>query len=345
MTHPDAAMDEALLEEAMIRRQRMAAPSWSVEDDARLEAWLQADERHAQAFARSGAVFDIFEPHAAAPELLAARRALLGRVRRMTRDRAQGWSLRLPGRRIAAGLAAAALLLAAGGYGLVQRGDIYQTGRGERRVVTLDDGSKLSLDAQTKVQVHYGRDARKLRLLRGQARFDVAHNLARPFSVRAGGRTVVATGTAFNIDLLGTAMRVTLIEGRVLVYADEAPKAAPGKPAEAPRPVELRSGQQLLSTDRARRQVVAAVDLEETTAWQGGKLVFDDEPLAQAVARVNRYAERKITIADPAAGAIRVSGVFDVGDSNAFLESVTGFLPVAATEGPDGVSLRSTGPN
>lgn len=343
-------ISDAVLEAAAIWRQRVEAPAWNAGDAAGLEAWLAADERHARAYARTVQLWDFLDDHAAAPEMLAARRELLGRVHRMTRERAGGgWLRRASGRRTAAA-AAAVLLLTIGAWPLSQRGDIYQTGRGERRVVTLADGSKLSLDAQTRVRVRYAKNARRLTLVQGQARFDVARDLARPFSVRAGDRTVVATGTAFNIDLLDPTVTITLIEGRVLVYGQQASPIGAAPPilaglkrqlAAAPRPVELRPGDQLISAERADGRVIGAVDLREATAWQGGKLMFDDEPLSDAVARVNRYTERKITIADPAAGAIRISGVFDAGDSNAFLEAVTGFLPVVATEGTDGVSLQS----
>ena len=106
--------------------------------------------------------------------------------------------------------------------------------------------------------------------------------------------------------------------------------------------MELHPGQAVVSAGDARPQLVRAADLDQATAWQEGKLMFDREPLAEAVERVNRYSDRKITIADPRAAAAPVSGVFNTGDVNAFLEAVNGFLPVRVVQGPDGVILQST---
>ena len=341
---PAGDVSDALLETAMMWRQRMDAPEWGVAADAELEAWLQADERHAEAFDRTGALWDFFDQHAAAPEMIAARRALLGRAQKVVRRRVAGAGGRfvpMPSRRMAAVLAGVAVLAAAGAYPLVQRGEVYATDRGERRVVTLDDGSRLSLDAETRVSVRLTRDARRLRLLRGQARFDVAKDATRPFSVRARNATVVATGTAFNIDMLDPRVKVTLIEGRVIVLESPPPSLIPGRePSHArKKAVELRPGEQLVAPENARPQVVAAVDLDEATAWQRGKLMFDQEPLADAVAKVNRYAARRITV-EGAAGAVPVSGVFEAGDTSGFIEAITGFLPIAVVEGADGVTLR-----
>jgi len=335
--HPD------VIETAMIWRQRLDAPDWSAEDDARLETWLGADDSHVRAFERTGRLWDYFDQHAANPELIAARRALLGRVQRVVRQRAAGpgrFAL-MPSRRIAAALMGVAVLAGLSAYPLSQRGDVYSTGRGERRVVALEDGSRVSLDAESRVSVHYSDGARRLKLQKGQARFDVAHDVSRPFSVQARERTVIATGTAFNIDMLKPKVEVTLIEGRVLVVPAEPSRLLPGRKAAAPsKPVEMHAGEQLVAPNDAP-DTLASVDLDEATAWQRGKLMFDQEPLGDAVAKVNRYARRKIVIADAATAAVPVSGVFEAGDTNSFLEAINGFLPVRVVEGADGVILRS----
>lgn len=342
----DREVTDAILETAMMWRQRVEAPDWSIDEDAELEAWLQADERHIRAFERTGQVWDFFDQHGAAPELIAARRALLGRVQRQARGRWNAAGVPLPSRRTAAAAMVAVALLGAGLWPLATQGDVYQTGRGERRVVTLRDGSVLSLDALTRVSVRYSEDARRLTLQRGQARFDVSHDPSRPFSVTARDRTVVATGTAFNIDMLKPEVRVTLIEGRVLILPHQAPLIPLIEHrSKLAKPVELHAGEVLVAARDAPTQVVAKADLDQATAWQKGKLMFDREPLGEAVERVSRYSDRKIVVADPAAAAVPISGVFNIGDVNAFLEAVNGFLPVTVTDGPDGVTLRSVQPS
>lgn len=323
-------LSDDILATAMTWRQRVGEGELSVDDEVALEVWLQADDRHLAAYEQMGEVGAILDPHAASPELIGARRDLLARVHR------QASGARLLGttrRRIAAGAIAASLLVGVGAWPLVGPGEVYDTGRGERRVIILDDGSILSLDAMSRVSVRYAKDARRLKLQRGQARFDVAHDTARPFSVTARGHRVVATGTAFNIDLLKPEMRVTLIEGRVLVLPE-------GEPAKA-RTVELRQGQALVASVTPGPERVAAANLDQTTSWQQGRLVFNEEPLGQAVERVNRYTDRKITVADAQAAQIPLSGTFNAGDLKAFLEAVGEFLPVRVDDSRDGVVIQS----
>lgn len=335
----------ALFERAMIWRQRMEDAAWSADDEAALEVWLQADERHLHVFEVSGEVWSYFDDHVTSPELIGAHRALLGRVQKQALGRWPGVAmmLRPPGRRLAAGLAVAAVVLAGAGlWPLATQGRVYQSGVGERRVVMLQDGSVLSLDALSRVSVRYTKDGRQLTLQRGQARFDVAHDQSRPFTVTARNQTVVATGTAFNIDMIKPEVRVTLIEGRVLVL-----RKIPLIPALASssNPIELRAGQALVTPADAKRPSVQVADIDQATAWQDGKLNFEGEPLADAVERVNRYTDRKIRVADAKAGAVLVYGTFDAGDVDAFIGAVDGFLPVHAVRGPDGVTLQSSTPD
>ena len=332
LTAPPAEPGDAVLDAAAAWRMRVDEPGWSLADEQALAAWLAEDDSHAQAFARTGQVWDFFEEHAAAPEMMRARRDAIDRAQRRAGHRwaGAGWLLRAPApARIAAGIAAA-VVLGAGAWPLVDGVDVYRTGFGERRVVTLDDGSKLSLDGRTRIEVRYTKGARELKLVAGQARFDVARDPLRPFKVAARDQTVVATGTAFNIDVSAPMVCVTLIEGRAIVLDRDALKA---------KPVELRGGQQLVAPVDAP-PVVEVADLGEATAWQQGKIIFDDEPLAQAVERVNRYSERQVVVADAAARAQRVSGVFDAGDMDAFVEAVTYYLPVEAAADDDRIVLR-----
>lgn len=343
MSAPANPREEAptVLQAATVWRMRMDAPDWSAADEAAFQAWLAEDELHRRALERTGQVWDLVDSQAASPDIMVIRRDALDRAQRTARGRLARWRrpmLELPRRRALAAVAAGLLVAAGLGVYPLVAPDIYATGQNERRVVTLADGSTLSLDAMTRVSVAYSDDARRLRLLKGQARFDVAHDVSRPFSVRARDRTVVATGTAFNIDVFGGQARVTLIEGRVLVMP-AAPR--PGQAAPAAKPVELRAGEQLVASDDAPVKVVVGIDLQQATAWQQGKLMFDKAPLAEAVARMNRYSQQKIIVADPATGAVLVSGAFDAGNTRGFLEAVTTYLPVTATDGPEGVTLRS----
>jgi transmembrane sensor len=323
-------MDEdaelTLLAEASAWRVRLSEAEQ--ESDPAFEAWLAAGAAHQAAWGQVQASWDFLGDHAAAPEVLAIRRGALGRARRAGRAR---WASP-PLRNVAAGFAAVALVAAVfGGYWAANRPDSYQTALGERRVVTLRDGSRISLDADSLVKVRYRERSRDLILVRGQARFDVAHDVERPFSVIARDQKVIATGTAFNVDLMGRQVLVTLIEGHVVVVDEHAAE----RPGAKPKPVELVSGQRL-AVAAATPPRVEKVSLERTTAWQSGQLVFADEPLGTVVDRVSRYAVHPVLVGDDAAAAMKLSGVFNTGEPEAFVDIVTRYLPLRAERREDG---------
>jgi transmembrane sensor len=272
---------------------------------------------------------------------MAARRDALDRARRSSRWR---W-VRL-GRygRVAAGAVAAAVACVTiyiGVAGDFAMADDYHTKLGERETVTLLDGSRVTLDSATEVKVHYTAGARRLELLSGQARFDVAHDARRPFTVQARNETVLATGTAFNIDLMGPSVVVTLIQGRVTVLTDHQPerlleiirpRASSGQPSTPS--VALAAGQQLIAVPAAPPRIEAA-SLDRTSAWESGQLAFDDESLASVAERVSRYTAHPVTVA-PDAASLKMSGIFNAGDLSTFVDTVTHYLPVEASNAPDG---------
>lgn len=335
-----AAVTDEMLEAAMLWRERIDGGEWSVDDEAGFEIWLQADERHALAYEEIRELCGFIDQNAASPELIGTRKEVLASVHRRASRRWTGPAVvfRAPTRRAIAAVLVAGVVASAGAWALVGRGDVYQTDRGERRAVILDDGSVLSLDAMSKVTVRYTKGERRLMLKRGQARFDVAHDTSRPFSVTAGDREIIATGTAFNVDMLAPEVRVTLIEGRVIVR-QQGRGVIRSAPA-GPKAVALRAGQSLVAKESGGPPTVASADLAQATAWQQGQLVFNNEPLAQAVERMNRYSNRRIAVADDAVGAITVSGTFNAGDVEAFVDSANSFLPVHAVNGPDGIILE-----
>ena len=310
---------------------------------ADLEFWLAEDPRNRAAWRLAQELWAGLGDLATEPELLAARRDALDRARRASRARWRGGAAR---GRLAAAMAAGLIVAAGLGYAGWRAAEPahYVTALGERRVVRLADGSVVTLDSGTRLDVRYSRDARRLWLRDGQARFDVAHDVTRPFQVRARDRTVVATGTSFNVEVLGAKVLVTLIEGRVTVLKARAPAGSAPALGIAEAPVPLLPGQRLVAdaAPTATAARVEAADVDRVTAWEGGKLVFDDEPLASVAAQVSRYSDRPVVVSDRRAGDVRVSGVFSAGDLDTFVDTVTQYLPVSARTAPDGaVSLHS----
>ncbi|MFC5345567.1 FecR domain-containing protein [Brevundimonas staleyi] len=312
---------------------RMADPDLTPAERDAFRAWLDTDPVNPGLFQTAIEAWAITADQADDPDMIVLRAAAIGTLRRVNRRRAwSGWAA-----------AAAAMVVLAAGAGLWQARlpMIYETGIGERRLVALADGSKLSLDADSEVRVRFDHGRRRLALERGRARFSVAKDPLRPFSVMAGDKTVVATGTAFSVERLGPEVRVILYEGGVTVLTGtDRGERTPVRVADTAKTVEqaLRPGGALILQAAQAEAVLTAADTGPSLAWEGGQLVFVDEPLAAAVARINRYADRPLGIGDAAAGRVRISGVFNAGSTTAFVEGVTATFPIEARQ-RDGTTI------
>ena len=146
-----------------------------------------------------------------APEMLELRRQALSRLRRAGASRWHTRKVKLSAAVAAVVIGAVALYLG------LHLPTYYKTDIGERRVVALPDGSRISMDSDTRVRVVYQKTARSITLDRGRSRFDVAHDSNRPFTVTAGPRTVVAVGTSFDVERLQSTVLITLIQGQVVI--------------------------------------------------------------------------------------------------------------------------------
>ena len=312
-------------EEAAIWCMRLAEDRLTPEEQRSFDAWL-AVPGHAEMFDDALMVWRMTESAANRPEIIDARAEALDAFRqansrrwRRTVSRRWYWP---------AGIVAAMLLLVSSGVALLHDpAHLYETGVGERRVAMLEDGSRLSLDAATEVEVQMAGDQRRLTLLSGRAKCDVAKDPLRPFSVTVGNKLVVATGTSFSVELLDDQVRVFLYEGHVEVLERRSlaarPVQVPLRNMKTPADQALVPGRELVTPLAAGTATVGAADLPRSLLWEAGQLSFDNEPLRSAVARMNRYAREPLAVADPATAAIRVNGVFDAGDTEAFVEGVT----------------------
>jgi transmembrane sensor len=194
------------------------------------------------------------------------------------------------------------------------------------RTETLSDGSRVTLNANSRVSVAFTRQSRTLTLLSGEAHFEVAKDAKRPFRVRAGPTEVVAVGTVFDVDKEAAETKVTLLEGRVDVRA--LAEDGTGGVVVA----TLQPSQQLsLAQDGHVLSQKAVLSVDNVTAWQRGLINFDDLPLSEALGQINRYSTVTITVADPSLATKRVSGVFRVGDTKAFVSAIERYFGLKAT--------------
>lgn len=322
---------------------RLAAGLPSLEDQADFEAWLASDTANRAAFEQTAAMWHGAAAIAHIPEVVAVRADALEAFRAANGKR---WSSRVVTRwRALEAVAACLLLVMIASYVIQGRPEIYVTAVGERRLVKLEDGSRISLDADTKVEVAYSNDRRRVRLLGGRAKFDVAQDPRRPFTVAAGDRLIVATGTAFSVELLQKQMRVVLYQGHVAVLED-------GASDQPPRHVHLRAervaadqalnpGTEMVASLDRPVASVGPVDAVRSLSWEGGQLTFNDEPLGLAAEQVNRYSDLKINVVGSAA-RIPISGAFNAGDTEGFIDGVRALYPLAASRVGDTITLTKS---
>ena len=321
-----SALPDVALEEAATWLMRFHEGPFSLEQELELELWLNAHAANREALAHVSQAWQSVGEAADLPELISARADALGAMHAAAnRDR---WQVPFPGRWKAVGALAACLLLAiVVAFHSLPGGETYRTAVGERRVIALADGSRLSLDAASAVEVRYDKERRALRLLSGRAKFDVAKDPRRPFAVSVGERMVVATGTAFGVELVHSEVRVTLYEGSVAVLengpADQAPRPVLSANGKTPVDRALTPGTALVvPAARSAFARIEAVDVPRTLSWEQGQLVFSDEPLAVAMERVNRYSAATLKIEDAATAALPISGAFNAGDTEGFVDGV-----------------------
>ncbi|MFT3978353.1 MAG: FecR domain-containing protein, partial [Sphingomonas bacterium] len=195
---------------------------------------------------------------------------------------------------------------------------LYQTARGEQRTIRLADGSEVTLDTATRLEVAPSGPERRLRLLGGQAFFRVAKDHAHPFVVAVGANAVTALGTRFAVRTDIDRFSVTLVEGSVRVDTPAAGRATILKPGS-------------MLTEQAHEVTVSAAN-DRATGWMSGRLKFEATPLAVAVAEMNRYAARKLVLADPALADRPISGVFRTDGAPAFVRALEAAGIVRADE-------------
>lgn len=204
---------------------------------------------------------------------------------------------------------------------------LYVTAIGERRRVTLEDGSVVTLNTDSRAVVRIGEQRRDVTLARGQALFEVARDETRPFVVSAGNRTVTALGTAFDVRILSDSLEVVLIEGKVAVEQRVTEKPATGASDDI---AVLKPGEQLVVTT-ARADAAPQIrraDVERAVSWREGHLIFHSDRLEHVIAEINRYRTQPLVLADSSLGDLRISGVVNTANTAVFVETMTTYYPL-----------------
>ncbi len=302
---------------------RLHGPHRTPELEAGFRAWLAADPENARQFER---VTEVWEAGATPVPGIA-------RVGHWQED-----SPSSPTRKWLLAAAVAIVLVGAGTWtaNTFWLNPTYATGIGEQRIVRLSDGTRITLNSDSRVAVTYRDIERRVRVERGEAYFEVARDTARPFLVRAGEHQVKALGTAFIVryDPLRTA--VTLVEGKIAVSSLPA-SGTSGLPeqsdkdqtrADNPEPPDIRTvtylnpGQRVVFA-KAKPPTLDEPRIEAVTAWRRGEVMLDKTALTDAIAEMNRYDKTTLVIDDPAIADLQISGIYHTGDSETFAKMIS----------------------
>jgi transmembrane sensor len=269
--------------------------------EARVHAWLGESEDHRSAFNRMTLVWE-----RTSEIRMRARGDTV--VSQTARSRFTPWAVAL-----AASLVFAGVILV-----YRWRDNAVVTGVGQQQVRMLPDGTRIVLNTDTRLEVNYDEHARRVQLIRGEAWFDVSKRPTWPFIVSVGSQEIRALGTSFLVrhdDIQD--LSVTLVEGRISV--------APIARNDEARPQDLKilaPGQRLIVSQN-HASTVDRPELNRVTAWERGRVEFEETPLEDAANEMNRYSTSHVTVADAGVARLRIGGVFRAGDSDEFVRIVT----------------------
>lgn len=301
----------------------------SPDEEQALDAWLAGDPRRVGAYGKVRAMAVHTErARGLAPNFDPAKFQT-----RATRPAFSRRGVLLAGGgAIAASVAGVAVV----GLSLMDRGQRYNTRLGEVKVTPLADGSVMTLNTASRVVVNFSDTQRSIRLLEGEALFDVAKDAARPFVVFAGDTLVRAVGTSFTVRRLGDAPVQVLVREGVVEVGRRAGAATA-------QPVRVNTNTRAVASSSSGAAIMAApvapAVIGRELAWREGRIAFEGETLGQAAAQFSRYSETRIVINDPAIAAEEITGLFQANDPVGFAQAIAASFELRAEVGAGEVRL------
>lgn len=275
--------------------------SWTEADQARLDEWLGAHTANLIAYLRADHIWQRSDRIAALkskPKVKAQRPIQNSWPQTMLL-------------RVVAGFGIAALLavIASVEFSGAEYAT-YATAVGERKVLTLPDGSRIELNTNSTLRLAKEEGKSEAVLDKGEAYFDIKHNPKRPFVVAAHGRRIVDVGTKFVVRNDKDALKISMLEGRVALSSSETGAGAS---------TELETGDVALATPATTRIIRSNTrSLVDAASWRKGYLTFRPETLADAVAEFNRYNDIKLSVQGADLGSKQIYGTFRTTDVDVF---------------------------
>ncbi|WP_312054064.1 FecR family protein [Brevundimonas diminuta] len=281
------------------------ADGLSSEEQARLDAWLNAAAEHKTVFWRLEYIWE-------KTGRLVALRGPDTLAEAVTEAPPPAMPRRVRPRWVAGLAAALAVIVLSSAALLWPRPAHYATDTGERRLVALSDGSRVELNTETRLRTAMSPDSREAWLDKGEAYFEVVHDASRPFTVHMGARSVHVLGTRFSVRRDGDKVQVLVAEGRVRLSGSKADPVS--------RPVVLDRGDVATGMGASVLQSrTSDQHVDDQLAWRRGLLVFDQITLADAAVEFNRYNQTQLKVLDSQTAAIRIGGSFEATNVEAFV--------------------------
>jgi transmembrane sensor len=332
LAFPDMA---ALDAEAAAWVARFDAGDVSAKDQAAFQAWLNRSALHREAIAEYGSFWSEFDKLGQLTGSIGAEREFGTRAKR---------SLQFSGAKywLAACAASVLVMVAAGGVILRETPDrpstqqaparhaaaprasvrqSYATAIGAQKKFTLADGSVVTLNTNSRIDVDIRGHSRDVHLVRGEAFFDVVHDKTRPFTVYADRYVVRDIGTAFAVRLLDKCLvNVRVTKGSVEIAAPR----REGKASDEAKSLGIVvAGQDIVFGQKIEHSaVVSDAELGRKLAWRQGQLIYSGQPLAEVLADISRYSDIQIELADPELGNLPVGGAFSVNQTDAIFAAL-----------------------
>lgn len=258
------------------------------------DEWLQADPLHGEAWISMCETMRVVERTPSRP-----------RPYPRTNGFRDGWRATIKrkprGAIVAVAAAACAVVLALPAVSLRLRAD-HITSAGHVEQFRLADGSTIHLGPDSAVAVEYDSSTRNVRLLKGQALFDVTRNPTRPFRVVAGDVTTTVLGTSFDVRMIGDATSVAVRHGHVRV---EVNGVAPR------RSRDLRVGQWVRVDSRHRTQA-GAMAPSLVGSWNDGQVLADNRSIASVIEEVRPWYNGRIIVMNPTLASRPVTGIYNL---------------------------------
>ncbi|QFY62529.1 DUF4880 domain-containing protein (plasmid) [Rhizobium grahamii] len=316
--YADPIVDEAL--NWLVRME--AGGTVEASERAEFEVWLNADAAHRTAW---NEVRDVWS----SPEVVTASRQLdaatpvtsVMSIRRARPGRLKTWALPLA--------ASLALIVGASHFAMQLFPRIssdYSTAAGERREVTLPDGSLMVLNTGTAVDLDFSSGRRGVRIIQGEAWFDVVHDAAHPFHVVGDYGEVQVKGTAFSVEVEGDSDTAALQRGSV----DVVHRSVEGQTAR------LVPGEMVIASKQSLSPV-SEFDVDDRFAWLQGRIVIESQPFDAAIAKLERYFGGRVLVLNNRLRNIVVSGDYRTDRAETAIDGLTAAAGGTVTRLPGGI--------